>query len=56
LSHNPDSKALGASYDWDLMFCGHTHGGQVVIPLIGPLWVPVEDKRFIAGPCDGIMR
>jgi predicted MPP superfamily phosphohydrolase len=31
------------------MLCGHTHGGQVVFPLVGPLRVPVEDRRFIAG-------
>jgi hypothetical protein len=29
--------------------CGHTHGGQIVLPLIGAPWAPVRDKRFIAG-------
>jgi predicted MPP superfamily phosphohydrolase len=38
LSHNPDSRTLLGDYIWDLMFCGHTHGGQVVIPLIN--WRP----------------
>lgn len=52
LSHNPDAKELSAAFDWDLMLSGHTHGGQVVVPLVGPLWVPVEDKRFIAGLYD----
>ena len=49
LNHNPDAKTLFAPFDWDLMLCGHTHGGQVVVPLVGPLWVPVQDRRFIAG-------
>ena len=49
LSHNPDSfrQVRGASFD--LMLAGHTHGGQVSVPLIGPPLSPVEDRRFIAG-------
>jgi predicted MPP superfamily phosphohydrolase len=31
------------------MLSGHTHGGQVVLPLVGERFVPVRDKRFIAG-------
>lgn len=49
LSHNPDTKELLAPYPWDLMLSGHTHGGQVCLPLIGPPYVPVRDRRFIAG-------
>jgi predicted MPP superfamily phosphohydrolase len=49
LSHNPDSKAALKPYAWDLMFCGHTHGGQVYLPLVGAPIVPVQDKNFIAG-------
>jgi predicted MPP superfamily phosphohydrolase len=36
-------------HPWDLLLCGHTHGGQIVLPLIGAPWAPVRDKRFIAG-------
>ncbi|MBO93513.1 MAG: phosphodiesterase [Opitutales bacterium] len=49
LSHNPDSKEILKSYDWDLMLCGHTHGGQCVLPLIGTPFAPVEDHRYVEG-------
>jgi len=49
LAHNPDSKNHLGRDDWDLMLCGHTHGGQVVLPLIGAPYIPVRDRRFIAG-------
>lgn len=50
LSHNPDSKEWLGEYRWDLMLSGHSHGGQVVLPLLGyaPL-VPVRDRRYVAG-------
>lgn len=49
LAHNPDTKSVLADRPWDLMLSGHTHGGQVVLPLVGAHFVPVRDKRFIAG-------
>jgi uncharacterized protein len=49
LAHNPDTKDLLAGKPWDLMLSGHTHGGQVVLPMLGERFVPVRDKRFIAG-------
>jgi hypothetical protein len=49
LSHNPDTKEFLKFHPWDLLLCGHTHGGQIVLPLIGAPWAPVRDKRFIAG-------
>jgi predicted MPP superfamily phosphohydrolase len=55
LNHNPDAKGAFANHDWDLMLCGHTHGGQIGIPALARLLAPVQDKRFIAGlyPWDG---
>lgn len=37
LSHNPDSAAKLQSWRVDLQLSGHTHGGQIVIPGLGPI-------------------
>jgi len=49
LSHNPDSKEALRPYPWDLLLCGHTHGGQVKLPFIGALVASVRDRRFLEG-------
>ena len=49
LAHNPDTKDAVDLHSWDLMLSGHTHGGQVLIPLVGEHYAPVEDKRYVAG-------
>jgi predicted MPP superfamily phosphohydrolase len=49
LSHNPDTKNLLLAFGWHLMLCGHTHGGQCELPLIGTPFAPVNDKRFVRG-------
>ncbi len=54
LAHNPDSlDRLGASRRIDLAFCGHTHGGQVAIPLIGPPIVPIRNHAYAGGLAQG---
>lgn len=37
LSHNPDTAELLAPWRVDLQLSGHTHGGQIVLPMIGPV-------------------
>ena len=49
LSHNPDTKDPLKPYPWDLLLCGHTHGGQVRLPLLGAPIAPVKDRRFVKG-------
>ena len=49
LSHNPDSKDVLGAHRWDLMLCGHTHGGQLRLPFLGTPCAPVRDKRFVEG-------
>jgi hypothetical protein len=43
LSHSPDQLAWARRYDFDLMLAGHTHGGQIRFPLLGPI---VSPSRF----------
>ena len=49
LSHNPDSKDLMADQPWDVMLCGHTHGGQIYLPGLGAPLAPVKNKKFVRG-------
>lgn len=47
LTHNPDS-SLQMPEGFAIMFSGHTHGGQLNWPIIGPFAV-FNDKRFMDG-------
>lgn len=49
LSHNPDSADTNFETRIDLMISGHTHGGQVNIPFIGPPILPVKNKSYSNG-------
>ncbi len=40
LAHTPDRLAWAKARRFDLMLAGHTHGGQVRFPLIGPVLCP----------------
>ena len=46
---NPDAAPHLAERDVDLLLCGHTHGGQVSIPFLGPPILPVENREYVAG-------
>jgi predicted MPP superfamily phosphohydrolase len=49
LAHNPDTADTEFSGRIDLMISGHTHGGQVAIPFIGPPILPVQNKTYSSG-------
>jgi hypothetical protein len=40
LAHTPDAWRWAVEYDIDLMLAGHTHGGQICLPGIGPIFCP----------------
>lgn len=50
LHHSPDLAPIAAGLDFDLQLSGHTHGGQVRLPLYGALFTAsLYGKRFEAG-------
>ncbi len=48
LSHSPDAFPIAGTGP-ELMLCGHTHGGQVRFPFIGPVLLPIEFKKYDRG-------
>jgi hypothetical protein len=44
-----DLVATPAGRAVDLVLSGHTHGGQVRVPLIGPLTLPPLGKKYVEG-------
>jgi predicted MPP superfamily phosphohydrolase len=55
LSHNPDYVAMlleEEKHAFDLALCGHTHGGQVRVPGLMGIVIPVQDPRFMSGLTD----
>jgi predicted MPP superfamily phosphohydrolase len=50
LSHSPDQLRFAQRCGYDVMLSGHTHGGQVVLPLIGPVYAPsLYGVSFVSG-------
>jgi hypothetical protein len=48
LTHNPDYADEMDDRRVKLMLAGHSHGGQIVLPLLGPLKVP-NRMKYAAG-------
>lgn len=49
LAHEPDYADEVARYPVDLQLSGHSHGGQVRIPFIRPLYLPDLARKYIWG-------
>ena len=51
LSHNPDVNEDVETLDQpiDLIISGHTHGGQLILPYIGPPYPTPFNRRYLAG-------
>jgi uncharacterized protein len=50
LAHTPDFADVSAKTGrFDLQLSGHSHGGQVVFPLIGPLKLPAMSLKYPLG-------
>jgi predicted MPP superfamily phosphohydrolase len=51
LSHSPELYRHAAHAGFDLMLCGHTHGGQICLPGGKPLYCNMHaPKRLCSGP------
>jgi predicted MPP superfamily phosphohydrolase len=49
LVHEPDFADHAARYPIDLQLSGHSHGGQVRIPFLPPLYLPHMARKYYAG-------
>ncbi len=50
LAHSPEIMPEAAEQGIDLYLCGHTHGGQVRLPFLGPLLTSSQlGRRFVMG-------
>ncbi len=48
--HSPELMPEAAQHEIDLYVCGHTHGGQVRLPFIGPIFTSSQlGRRFVMG-------
>jgi predicted MPP superfamily phosphohydrolase len=49
LAHEPDFADHAALFPIDLQLSGHSHGGQVRIPMLPPLYLPDMAKKYVMG-------
>ena len=49
LVHEPDLVDDFIDYPVDLVVAGHSHGGQVYIPFVGPLWTTTLAEKYVRG-------
>jgi uncharacterized protein len=49
LAHEPDPADYVANYPVDLQLAGHSHGGQILIPLVGAPYLPPLARKYPRG-------
>lgn len=49
LAHEPDFADKSAKFPIDLQLSGHSHGGQIRIPLLPPLYLPELARKYVMG-------
>jgi len=49
LAHEPDYADSVVRHAVDLQLSGHSHGGQVRFPLLGPLYLPYLARKYVWG-------
>jgi predicted MPP superfamily phosphohydrolase len=49
LAHEPDYADRVARYPVDLQLSGHSHGGQVRFPGVGPIYLPEMARKYVWG-------
>jgi hypothetical protein len=49
LAHEPDFADEASRFPIDLQLSGHSHGGQIRIPFLPPLYLPTMAKKYVLG-------
>lgn len=49
MAHEPDFADYIARFPIDLQLSGHSHGGQVRLPLVGPVFLPDLARKYVQG-------